>query len=292
MSGSEFGEQAMRHSEFREWARAALGDPRQVYARNADAPLEDPLVFMPDGEALRFRQRARSGSLICPVPGCPSPKLTTRGSETRRDHFMHVHAPADPMHSRRYSRLATQRLLRDWAAGQRRVVELREDRVVAGVPITALARLDDGSAVALCYVDTKLGADAWEEHNYALRSRGMGVAWIFALRKMYFAPPDPAEPVVEDPDRTDLILDQPIYARMRWKGSWPLLINLERQELGNVIKPGGKPAKRLRFAPPVSNRVQHFAVSGLADCRLCPYGIATPAINEYTLRLSSENWRR
>jgi hypothetical protein len=55
------------------------------------------------------------------------------------------------------------------------------------------------------------------------------VAWIFALRKMYFAPPDPAEPVDEDPIRTDLILDQPIYKRMRRNGSWPLLINMERQ---------------------------------------------------------------
>lgn len=155
-----------------------------------------------------------------------------------------------------------------------------------------LVRLDDGGEVALCYVDTKLGADAWEERNDFLRSKGLAVAWIFALRKMYFAPPDPAEPVVEDPTRTDLILDQPIYKRMRRNGSWPLLINLERQELGNVIKPGGSPAKRLGFAPPVSNRVQHFTAHALAACRLCPYGIATPAIKEYTLKLSSGNWRR
>jgi len=282
----------MRHSEFREWANAALGDPRQVYAREAGAPLDDPLVFMPDGAALQFREAAQSGDLICPVPGCPSPKLTTRGSETRRDHFMHVHAPADPEHNRSYTRLATQRLLRDWAEGQDRVVDVHEAEV-DGISITLLVRLSNGSKVALCYVDTKLGADAWEERNDFIRSKGLAVAWIFALRRMYFATPDPAEPVVEDPNRTDhLILDQPIYARMRRTGSWPLLINLERQEIGNVIKPGGSPAKRLGFEPPVSNRVQHFTAYGLSVCRLCPYGIATPAIKEYTLKLSSDNWLR
>lgn len=282
----------MRHSEFREWASAALGDPRQVYARRRDALPDDPLVFMPDGEALRFRETAKSGALICPVPGCPSPGLTTRGSEERRDHFMHVRAPADPAHSRTYMRVATRRLLRDWAVNQERVVDVVEDAKVGDTSVTLLVHLDGGGRVGLCYVDTKLGADAWEDRNGALRSQGLAVTWIFALRKMYFAPPDPAGPVVEDPNRTDLILDQPIYRRMRWKGSWPLLINLERQEFGNVIKPGGGPAKRLRFAPPVSNRVQHFAASAVGACRLCPHGIATPAIDGHVLKLSSGNWRR
>lgn len=45
----------MGHEEFRDWAVAALGDPRQVYARKAGAPPDEPLVFMPDGEVARFR---------------------------------------------------------------------------------------------------------------------------------------------------------------------------------------------------------------------------------------------
>jgi hypothetical protein len=289
MAGAGFGGQAMRHDEFREWAAAALGDPRQVYARKADAPPEDPLVFMPDGEAGRFREAAKSGALICPVPQCPSPGLTTREYEDRRDHFMHVRAPGDRGHGQSYMRLATRRLLRDWVAEQDRVVKVRDGKL-DGVSIAMLARLDDGRGVALCYVDKQMGADAWEERNDLHRSEGIAVAWIFALRKTFFAPPDPAEPEAEG--RTDLILDRPIYKRMREKGSWPLLINLERQELANVIKPGGKPAQRLGLAPTALDRVQHLVASGLADCRLCPYGIATPAITEYTLELSSGNWRR
>lgn len=166
----------MRHSEFREWASVALGDPRQVYARDRGASDDAPLVFMPDGEALRFRPAARTGALVCPVPGCPSPGLTTRGSDSRRHHFMHVHAPADPAHSRSYARLATRRLLREWAAAQDHVVDALEDAELDGVPVAVLAQLDDESEVALCYVDTKLGADAWQERNAALRAQGLATS--------------------------------------------------------------------------------------------------------------------
>lgn len=281
----------MPHSEFREWARSELGDSRQIYAREADAPLDHPLVFMPDGAAEEFREAARSGALICPVPGCSSPRLTTRGSHERRDHFVHLKTPGDPEHRRSYARLATRRLLYDWMTGQDHVVDVGEGKG-EGIAIALFARLKDGSRVALCYVDSKLGADAWEEHNDFLRSKGIATAWIFAPRRMYFAPPHTAEPVVEDQSRTDLILDQPIYKRMRKNGSWPLLINLEREKLANVIKPRGKPAGRLRFVPPVSNRVQHVVAYGLAECRLCPYGIATPGIGAGTLKAGSDNWLR
>jgi hypothetical protein len=149
----------MRHEEFREWAEAALGDPRQVYARKAGAPPDDPLVFMPDGEAPRFREAAKSGALICPVPECPSPGLTTRASWDRRDHFMHVEAPGGKTHSEIYTRLATKHLLRDWAENQRPVDEVLEAKM-DGVSFILVACIGDEKKVALCYVDKKLGADA------------------------------------------------------------------------------------------------------------------------------------
>lgn len=282
----------MGHEEFRDWAAAALGDPRQVYARKAAAPPDEPLVFMPDGEVPRFREAAKSGALICPVPACPSPRLVAREYQDRRDHFAHVAAPGDKAHGANYRKLATRRLLSEWAADQPGVAEVREEMEVEGIPIAVFARLADGGAVALCYVDGQLGADAWDEENRALRSSGLAVAWIFALRKLYFAPPEPAGPVSEDPNRTDLILDRRIYKRMRQKGAWPLLINLERQELANVVKPGGGPATRLELAPPVTDRVQHVAASPLVECRLCPYGIATPKIGERVLKWTDDSWKR
>lgn len=95
-----------------------------------------------------------------------------------------------------------------------------------------------------------------------------------------------------DPNRTDLILDRRIYKRMRQKGAWPLLINLERQKLANVVKPGGNRARRLRLPPPVTDRVQHVAASPLVECRLCPYGVATPKIGERVLKRTADSWKR
>lgn len=240
---------------------------------------------MPDGEAPRFRDAATSGVLICPVPKCPSPKLTTCAYSDKRHHFRHIQAPKnDPEHNPSYMRLATQSLLRDWLADQDEVVEVREVEM-DGVSFILVACLANGSEVALCHVDKQLGADAWEERHDFLRSRDLAGAWIFALRKTYFDPPDPADPVAGD--RRDLILDKAIYRRMRKRGSWPLLINLEQKKLANVLKPGGGPATRLGFLPPDLDRVVHFAPVRLAVCGLCPYGIETPAIDEYILRESS-----
>jgi len=282
----------MRHSEYREWAEVALGDSRQVYARKADARPNDPLVFMPDGAALRFREAAKSGALICPVPNCSSPKLTTRGSDDRRDHFVHVRLPEnDEDHHQRWATAATHRLLYDWMAGQKHVNGIAEAEM-KGVAVALVARLDDAaeSKVALCYVDTRMGADGWEKRNAEIRSQGLAVAWIFALREQYFSPPDPADPL--DRDRTDLIVDRAIYRRMRGRGSWPLLLNLEQQKLANVIKPDGGPAKQLGLPLPQSEPVQHFVANDLAVCRLCPYGIATPVVGEYFLEKSRNSWLR
>lgn len=275
MRDYEFGGQARRHFEFREWAETELGDPRQVHARKAGAPDDAPLVFMPDGEAPLFREAAKSGVLICPVPGCPSPELTTCSYPDKRDHFRHVRAPADPQHSRSYLRVVTKDLLREWAAGQRRVAKVWESRM-NGVSFILEAALDDGSEVALCYVDKRLGADAWEERHDFLRSNGLAPTWIFALTKSYFDLPDPADPIAEE--REDLILDKPIYRRMRKRGSWPLLVNHELEAFANVLKPGGVPATQQGLTPPGLDRVLHFVPFRMAGCRLCRYGIETPAI--------------
>lgn len=293
MRDPAFGGQARWHNAFREWAQAELGDPRQVYARRASAPPEERLVFMPDGEARQFREAAKSGALICPVPECPSDKLTTVACEDKRDHFRHVRKPDKfSEHDPSYMRIATQSLLHHWAIDQDQVVEVYEASMqykdgVERVSFILTAVLDDGSKVALCYVDKQLGADAWEVHNDVLRSKGIAGAWIFALTKTYFDLPDSTDPLAED--RMGLILDKAIYRRMRKRGSWPLLLNLEEKEWANILVPGGSRAENLGFAPPSLDRVLHLVPFQLADCRLCPYGIETPAIDEWVLGKSSSN---
>jgi hypothetical protein len=185
-------------------------------------------------------------------------------------------------------------MLRHWAADQDQVIELGEPEMdgdsfeIEGISLILVAHLDDGSEVALCYVDKRLGADAWEECHDFLRELGLVGAWIFSLTKTYFALPNQADPIA---DRNNLILDKPIYERMRKRGSWPLLLNLEEKEWANLLVPGGSRAENLGFSPPDLDHVVHVVPNRLADCRLCPYGIETPAINEWILRKSSHNKR-
>lgn len=288
MSGPEFGGQSRWHDEFREWQEEALGDRRQVYARKAGARPEEPLFFLEDGKASQYREDAKSGALICPVDDCPSKELTTVASTDRRDHFRHTGLPDESKklggsHREKYIQLTTQSLLRQWVSGQDRVVEMREMEMDK-VSFTLVAGLDDGSKVAICYVEKQLGADAWEERHDFLRVEGMTGAWILALRKTYFDPPTSTDPL--DEERRDLILDKAIYRRMRRRGSWPLLLSLQQGKFANVIVASGSRARNLRLARTELDRVAHVVPVQPADCRVCRYGIETPAISEYILRES------
>ena len=290
MRDPDYSRQGTRHSEFRKWAEEELGDRRQVYALRVDAPPGRSLEFMPDDEAHRFREAAKSGALICPVPGCASQKLTTRHYKKKRDHFVHRPTAGGVGHSHHsYRELVAQRLLHEWAEAQDRVVEVLDDKKKDS-PVTVLARLDDGSEVALCYVDKRLGADVWEERNRSLRSAGLGTAWIFAPTNTYCEPPEPTGPGAED--GMALILDRLIYERMRWRGSWPLLMSLERRQLASIFIPNGAIAQDLRLAPPDLDRVLHVETYGLAECWLCRDGIATPAVHEDKLKPGRHNWTR
>src|SRR5919202_4773673 len=61
---------------------------RQLFARDRRLPDDAPLVFIEIGGAGRLRDACAPGHLVCPVPGCPDPRLITRGG-SRRDHFPH-----------------------------------------------------------------------------------------------------------------------------------------------------------------------------------------------------------
>ena len=180
----------MRHVDYREWAEEALGERRQVYARDIREPAGAPLVFMPDREAEQFRADARAGKLVCPVPGCPSPQLTTRGPQQRRHHFVHRDAPADPRHDLTYARQATMGLLRAWIRRQHPKFEVTEHARIRGVEVTLLVRSPlTNRRVALIYVDRRLGADRWDETNAELVKAKLPASWIFALRPAFFALP-------------------------------------------------------------------------------------------------------
>jgi hypothetical protein len=271
---------AMPHSDFLKWAGIELGDTRQVYARDRRLPLEAPLVFMPEGEAERFRQDAWDGHLICPVPGCPYPALFTRHGEDRRDHFVHAHAPE--LHHKEFPTTVTQQILHRWAASLDPRLEVLDQQTVAGVPVTVLVRSPTGNSVALCYTSGVLGAEAWEAQHAALESEGVAGVWLFPPRRWYFGLPRP----IPAPSQAaaGLVVDKRLHKVMRRNGSWPLIMNIEREELANLIVPRRGIAGRLHLPPPpYAEGVLHVVISPLESCRLCKDGVVTSAVNERDL---------
>jgi hypothetical protein len=215
------GREATTHLAYREWASEALGDERQVYARSTKATEDDELVFLPDGAADRFRAAAQAGELVCPVPGCPSPLLTTRGSTKRRHHFVHRQAPPNPAHQRAYVRRVATQLLADWirVAHPRSTVET--DVPVGEVPVTVLVTGPAGAQFAVVFVDRRLGVDAWWDANLELERAGMAGGWIFAPRQ-YLRYPQPTtgatpdDPAVRDRQRGDIVLDRALFRGDAW----------------------------------------------------------------------------
>src|SRR5690554_5653245 len=67
------------------------GESRLIFARRRDGSPE--LFMLPDGEAHQLRQFTVE-NMMCPVPGCPTPRFTTVRRRVRgRDGFRHFHRP-------------------------------------------------------------------------------------------------------------------------------------------------------------------------------------------------------
>jgi hypothetical protein len=279
---------ATSHPTYREWASEALGDERQVYARSTVSPSRS-LVFLPHGAAEDFREAARRGELACPVPGCPSPLLTTRGPATRRHHFVHRHAPVDQDHQRSYVRRVANDLLRSWIAAAHPRSSLEADATVDDVDVAVLVTGPGGARFAVVFVDHRLGADAWRAADERLEAASIARGWIFAPRQYLRYPessPDAPEddPAVLDRRRGDIVLDRPVFREMRHDGRWPLLLSIERRELANLIPPTGSVAARLKLTPPASgDRVLHLLTTPLEKCGIGLDGIETPAVGANVL---------
>jgi hypothetical protein len=247
-----------------------------VYARDRRLPADAPLVHMRDGEADRFHDDARAGHLICPVPGCPAPELTTRHSDTRRDHFAHMPGSGISGHAN-YEEVVVGELLRHWVAEQAPAVELVEHEPKPDSPVTILTRLESGEEVAICYVTKNLGVDAWIQHRVDLEQEGIASAWIFAPTEKYLSPPEPESAPPSESECSEfasfLIRDIALFKMMRRCGCWPLLIHMERQELASLLVPGYNTATRLGLKSGYVEGVLHAVVSSLDGCRICEDGI-------------------
>jgi hypothetical protein len=288
--GSGAGELAevTSHPLYREWASEALGDERQVYARSTVSS-SAPLAFLPDGTAEDFREAARRGELVCPVPGCPSPLLTTRGPASRRHHFVHLQAPADPDHQRAYVRRVATELLGAWIASVHPRSTFETNVNLDGLDVTVLVTGPTGERFAVMFVDHRFGVDAWTDAEYTLEHAHASRGWIFAPRQFLRYPqasPDaqPDDPAILDRRRGDIILDRALFRAMRREGTWPLMLSIERREFANLVAPHGAIASRLKLQPPASgDRVVHLVPAPIDKCRLGRDGIQTPAVGQQVL---------
>lgn len=179
------GGEATTHLAYREWASEALGDERQVYPRSTASG--GGLVFLPDGAAERFRAAAQAGRLVCPVPGCPSPLLTTRGPAERRHHFVHRQAPPDPAHQRTYVRRVATELLATWVRSAHPRSNVQTDAQVGEVAVTVLVTGPAGAQFAVVFVDRRLGVDAWYDADSELERAGITSAVTSRLTGRCFA---------------------------------------------------------------------------------------------------------
>jgi hypothetical protein len=259
-----------------------------VYARSTTLA-DTPLVFMPENEAPRFRAAARSGELVCPVPGCPSPQLTTRGPSSRRHHFVHTQAPNDPDHQRAYVRRVATELLVAWIRDRHPSSTVETDVLVAGITVTALVTGPKQDRFAVMFVDRRIGVDTWWSTDAALERAGVLRGWIFAPR-LFLRYPQPSrdagaeDPALIDRERGDVVLDRALFREMRAEGQWPLLLNINTREVANLVAPAGRVARALGLKPPASgDRVQHLVPSPLRECQLCRDGIATAPIGAEVL---------
>jgi hypothetical protein len=147
---------------------------------------------LPDGEAKIHREFVKK-NVLCPVPGCPNPALTTVRRVRGRDGLRHLsdavggHAPESLFHSQgcarieewlaaKYPNSRVQREEYSNAAGERR----------ADVMITSL--LDSTMKVAFEIQYSPITPDEWQERHDSYARQRIQDVWLFGHTKKHFRP--------------------------------------------------------------------------------------------------------
>ncbi|CAN5500680.1 hypothetical protein BH10ACT5_BH10ACT5_00340 [soil metagenome] len=169
---------AVLHDPLEIAAFTGSGEPRLVFARLDD----DAIVYMPDGDAVAFKERRRIGETFrCVVPDCERPILTVvnrRGK--KRDGFSHGKGAGN--HGMGLSHLQSQLLVAGWLRtkypGLR--VELEETtedgRRRADVMATALR---SGKKIAFEVQYAAMTAEEWTARHESYRDLGIVDVWLF-----------------------------------------------------------------------------------------------------------------
>lgn len=160
------------------------GETRQVYAKDRMAPAGARFVYLPDGEAARFRIGCKGGALICPVPGCPDPRYRAVGGEIRRHHFRHVVAPKVAHAPESFHHLCAKDVMAAWLADNGAEVTL-EDRSTLAFRPDILAAFPGGQRLAVEIQYASIGLAQWRARHRRYERQGLPVIWLFGHMAPY-----------------------------------------------------------------------------------------------------------
>lgn len=158
-------------------ASFASGDPRFIYAAHRDG---SGLVLLPPGKAVEFRDFARR-QLMCPVPGCPAPQITTVSGD-RRHHYRHLAKDATTEHGpETWYHLEAKQVLASWARERHPFAIVEQERVLGARDRIAdvFVALPGGSRYAIEVQFSSLTPELFRERHQWYRDAGIIDVWLF-----------------------------------------------------------------------------------------------------------------
>lgn len=168
----------------------ATGEKVQIFARDARLPADAALMRLDRGMAASTRPDARAGHLVCPIPGCEDPRLTTRAG-SRRDHFAHLNLVGPPHAPETWFHYAGKHVVGDWLRArypEARVVvdaEAVENRQIPDV----LAEFPDGRRFAFEVQYAALDTDEWVWRHAGYVVQGITDVWLLGHLPRYLRHP-------------------------------------------------------------------------------------------------------
>lgn len=254
----------MGNGHMKRVASFTSGDPRFIYAARRDG---SGVMLLPDGEALQRREIART-QLMCPVPGCPAPEITTVGGE-RRHHYRHLVKDVATDHgAETWYHLEAKQVLAAWAAEHcpNAVVEIEKvlgsrDRIA-----DVFATLPDGTQYAIEVQFSSLTPDLFAERHRWFRGAGIVDIWLFIHAGVHFR---------TGWNDTRNVTYSPTHRAVRDSDVRVLWVNPQQQRIGYATRTLSIGNRTYRTH---AQDEGEFAVEPLEQFRLDARGMATVAL--------------
>jgi len=151
------------------------GETRQLYALDRRS---GRIVYLPEGEADRFKDDCRTGHLICPIETCPSRSFVAHGGTKKRHHFHHkVRTAAHESYHHQLGKLLLGQHLQDRHPEARVVVD--HEAIDNGQRPDVLVEFRDGRRFAFELQLSALPLDVWKRRHDGYRRQRILDVWIF-----------------------------------------------------------------------------------------------------------------